>query len=108
MNKGGERRGGGGDKPLRDYKDYSKATWLDMWDITRTCNFTITANLLTLENSPPNCWVPEFGRSRTGFTARLLPAIMLNNLNYSKRSKRPPAFRRDGDYSNRVSLANRF
>jgi len=78
------------DELTRDYEDYGKPTWLHMWDFTRTCNFTITANLLTLENSPPNCWVPESGRSRTGFAARLLPAIMLNSLKYSKRSKRPP------------------
>ena len=40
-----------------------------MRDITRTCNFTITANLLTLENSPANCWGPP-NADRRGATRR--------------------------------------
>lgn len=59
--RGGERKNGEFDAITRIT---GEATWLHMWDITRTCNFTITANLLTLENSRANCWVSECGAMR--------------------------------------------
>ncbi|KAI4496021.1 hypothetical protein M0802_008061 [Mischocyttarus mexicanus] len=72
------------EEEARDYEDYGKADVTPYArDITRTCNFTITANLLTLENSRPNCWVSE--SEQTSFAAS---AIMLNSLNHSKRPKR--------------------